>query len=674
MQREFVSADGELEDLRRALRASEARFRNTIEKNADGILITRHDGVIRFANPAAGALLGRRPADLVGELFGIPITPGETTEVDLLRGGAPAVVAELRVAEIDWEGAPAYLASLRDVTERKQAADAARFLAEAGPVLAGSLDTATILARVARLCVGHLSDACLIDVVEADGSVRRAAAAHRDAARDERARSLLGRLPPEPAPNGPLARLLRGGRPEFYPRLPEGVLAALAPTPGAAAALRDLGTRSALLLPLEARGRTLGLLTLLSEPARAPSGAADRALAEDFVARAALAIDNARLYDEAQEALRRRDEFLAMLGHELRNPLAPIRTALELVRLKCPDDPDLTWARGAIERQVAHLTRLVDDLLDVSRITRGKIRLTRRPVRLAEVVAHAVETSLPLIDARRHRLELSVPEDAGTVEGDFTRLAQVISNLLNNAAKYTAEDGLIRLSVEPVGGEAVLRVADNGAGIPPEMLPHIFDLFTQVDATLERSEGGLGIGLTLVRSLVAMHGGSVQAFSEGRGRGSEFVVRLPLHHPSPPVPGPRSPAAAERGARGKGEGTRVLVVDDNRDAAETLALLLKALGHEAATAYDGPSAIEAARALLPDVVLCDLGLPGMSGYQVAEKLRALPQLRGVRLVAITGFGTPEDRERSRQAGFDEHLVKPASPDALVKVLHPLPQP
>jgi signal transduction histidine kinase len=528
MPQDVIQAEYELEDLRRALRASEARFRNTLEKNADGILLTGRDGVIRFANPAAGALLAREPAQLVGHMFGVPVTPGETAEVDLLRGGgAPAAVAEMRVVEIDWDGKPAYLVTLHDISERQQAAEAARFLAEAGPVLAGSLDTVTTLTRVTRLCVTHWADACLIDLVESDGTVRRAAAAHRVPALDERARCLLGRFVPEGGPDSPLARLLRG-QPEAYPRLPEGVLAALAPTPAAAQALRDLGTRAALLLPLEVRGRTLGLLTMLREPVRGPFSAADRALAEDFVRRAALAVDNARLYDEAQEAVRRRDEFLAMLAHELRNPLAPIRNALELMRLKCPDEPELTWARNAVERQVAHMTRLVDGLLDVSRITRGKIPLTLEPVRLAEMVAHAVETSRPLIESRRHRLELSAPADAGTVEGDFTRLAQVLSNLLNNAAKYTEEGGLIRLSVERAGDEVLLRVADNGAGIPAEMLPHIFDLFTQVDATLERSQGGLGVGLTLVRSVVQMHGGSVMAFSAGRGRGSEFVVRLPL--------------------------------------------------------------------------------------------------------------------------------------------------
>jgi len=322
------------------------------------------------------------------------------------------------------------------------------------------------------------------------------------------------------------------------------------------------------------------------------------------------------------------------------------------------------------------MARLVDDLLDVSRITRGKIALRKEPVRLAEVVAQATETSRPLIEARRHRLEVALPPDVGTVEGDFTRLVQVLSNLLNNAAKYTDPGGLIRLSVELTASgvglrpdEAVIRVADNGLGIPPAMLPHIFDLFTQVDATLERSQGGLGIGLTLVRSLVEMHGGSVQAFSEGRGKGSEFVVRLPLLGTgAAPVGGGQAPS----GLRSPHFSLNVLVVDDNVDAAESLALLLKTLGHEATTAYDGPQAIEAARAVSPDLVICDLGMPGMSGYKVAEVLRARPEFRRVRLVALTGFGSPDDRRRSQEAGFDEHLVKPVAPETLEKVLHSLP--
>ncbi|HZT80934.1 MAG TPA: ATP-binding protein, partial [Gemmataceae bacterium] len=604
-----VTREGTADDLRQALRASEARFRNTIEKNADGILIVGRDGAIRFANPAAEVLLGRRGGQLVGHVFGIPVIPGETTEIDLLHGGAPAGVAEMRVVEIDWEGRPAYLASLRDVTERKRSAEAARFLAEAGTVLAGSLDLTTTPARVARLCVSHLADGCLIDLVEPDGSIRRAAAANAEARRDERARTLLGRFSLDGRSTATLARVLTGGRPEVYPELPEGALAGLAPNPEAARTLRDFGCRSAVLLPLQARGRTLGVVTLLRGPSRGDYGFADLELAEDLVRRAALAIDNARLYEEAQEAVRRRDEFLAMLAHELRNPLAPVRNAMELMRLKCPDDGELRWARTMVERQVTHMTRLVDDLLDVSRITRGKIALRKEPVRLAEVVAQATETSRPLIEARRHRLEVALPPDVGTVEGDFTRLVQVLSNLLNNAAKYTDPGGLIRLSVELTASgvglrpdEAVIRVADNGLGIPPAMLPHIFDLFTQVDATLERSQGGLGIGLTLVRSLVEMHGGSVQAFSEGRGKGSEFVVRLPLLGTgAAPVGGGQAPS----GLRSPHFSLNVLVVDDNVDAAESLALLLKTLGHEATTAYDGPQAIEAARAVSPDLVICD---------------------------------------------------------------------
>jgi signal transduction histidine kinase len=668
MDHEFAPQDATPEDLRRALHACEARFRNTIEKNADGILITSRDGTIRFVNPAAEALLGRDAPRLLGQVFGIPVLPGETAEIDLVRGGAPAGVAEMRVVEIDWEGEPAYLASLRDVTERKQAADAARFLAEAGQLLAGSLDLEATLERVARLCVDHLADVCLIDLIEPDGSVRRAAAAHRDPTRGDDARALRGRFSLGGGSTSTLARVLRAGKPETHDDLSDAALAGLAATAAATATLRDFGCRSALLLPLQARGRTFGAVTLL----RGPAGAADAALAQDLVRRAALAIDNARLYDEAQEAVRRRDEFLAMLAHELRNPLAPVRNAMELIRLKGPDDPDLLWARSVVDRQVAHMARLVDDLLDVSRITRGKIRLRRERVELARVVAHAVETSRPLVESRGQRLEVAVRDDGAAVEGDFTRLAQVVSNLLNNAAKYTEEGGRIRLAVE-TAGEAVIRVTDTGVGIPAEMLPHIFDLFTQVDSTLERSQGGLGIGLTLVRSLVEMHGGCVQAFSEGRGKGSEFVVRLPLAgtdgqaaHES--APGPESRALVPRPSR------RVLVVDDNPDLVESLAMLLRAYGHEPVTAHSGLQAIEAARARSPDLVICDIGMPGMSGYKVAQHLRALPGFGRVPLVALTGFGTPDDRRRAREAGFDEHLVKPIAPETLEHVLSSFPGP
>jgi PAS domain S-box-containing protein len=367
---------------------------------------------------------------------------------------------------------------------------------------------------------------------------------------------------------------------------------------------------------------------------------------------------------ELAEADRRKNEFLAMLAHELRNPLAPIRHAVQLQRLKDPVEPELQLARDVIDRQVQQLTRLVDDLLDLSRISRGKINLQLEPVDLAAVVARAVEISRPLIDARKQRLEVSLPEQAVPVEGDLTRLVQVVSNLLNNAAKYTEEDGRIWLTVGASTGDGVIRVRDTGVGISPEMLPRLFEMFSQVQGSVSRSEGGLGIGLSLVRSLVDLHGGNVQAFSEGLGRGSEFVVRLPL------VQGAVQPAAA--GSAPERPRTvparRILVIDDNQDAAESLSLLLRLTGQDVQTAYDGPTALDAARALPPDVVLCDIGLPRMNGLEVARRLRQDLGLTDALLIALTGYGMDEDKCRSQEAGFNAHLVKPVDLDALYELL------
>jgi PAS domain S-box-containing protein len=361
------------------------------------------------------------------------------------------------------------------------------------------------------------------------------------------------------------------------------------------------------------------------------------------------------------EADRRKDEFLAMLAHELRNPLSPIRNAAQVLHQIGPADANVQSATEMIQRQVKHLSRLVDDLLDVSRITRGKITLRKEPVELAAVVAQAVEASRPLMEARRHELRVHLPAEAVRVEADTTRLAQVVANLLTNAAKYTPEGGHIQLTVEAGPGEAVIRVRDNGMGMSAELLPHVFDLFTQGDRSLARSEGGLGIGLTLVKSLVEMHGGTVEAHSEGPGKGSEFVVRLP------PLPAGALKTAEEEKGRHAPSPCRVLVVDDNKDAAESLALLVQVAGHEVRTAHDGPTALEVAKTFRPEVVFLDIGLPRMDGYEVARQLRRQPGLEKVVLAAVTGYGQEEDRRRTHEAGIDEHLVKPVDPTELEKV-------
>jgi PAS domain S-box-containing protein len=379
--------------------------------------------------------------------------------------------------------------------------------------------------------------------------------------------------------------------------------------------------------------------------------------------------------EQLRSANQTKDEFLATLAHELRNPLVPLRNALYLIGQLNGDDETLDKARAMMERQVQHLVRLVDDLLDVSRIGRGKIELRLQPIDLQSVVANALDTSRPHIEAAGQQLTVTVPRERISLQADPTRLAQVISNLLNNAARYTDTGGRIELSVELASGgcqppgEAIIRVRDSGIGIPPEMLPRIFDLFTQVDRSLERSRGGLGIGLTLVQQLVALHGGRVEANSPGLGQGSEFVVRLPVARvvaPDPPAPAGEVIASPS--------GCRILVVDDNRDTAESLAMILQLSGHEVRLAFDGPEAIAAAVANRPDVLLLDISLPGMNGYEVARRLREDHGLTQTVLVAVTGWAQTEDRMRAQEVGFDHHLVKPVEPEALHRLLASLKAP
>jgi signal transduction histidine kinase len=374
----------------------------------------------------------------------------------------------------------------------------------------------------------------------------------------------------------------------------------------------------------------------------------------------ALAIETLR------EADRRKDEFLATLAHELRNPLAPIRNGLQILRLGRGNHQAEEQARAMIERQVQQMVRLIDDLLDLSRISRGKIELRRERIDLAAAVQSAVETSRPLIEQSGHALTLSLPSEPVFVDADLTRLAQVFANLLNNAAKYTQRGGGdIRLAVEPLGREVAVSVRDNGIGIPVPMLPHVFEMFIQVDRSLERTQGGLGIGLSIVKRLVEMHGGTVEAHSEGRGQGSEFVVRLPALTPAVQEPMPRSDGEEPAGAPVR---RRVLVADDNVDAAASLAMMLEFMGNEVRTAHDGIAAVEAAAAFRPDVILLDIGMPRMNGYDACRQIREQPWGRGIAIAALTGWGQEEDKRQSREAGFDHHLVKPVEPAALEALL------
>jgi signal transduction histidine kinase/DNA-binding response OmpR family regulator len=441
------------------------------------------------------------------------------------------------------------------------------------------------------------------------------------------------------------------------------------------------GLRSARVLPIKAGPRTFGVLLLGSSRPAPAYGAADQAMLAELAGRAGMALENARLYwslkqeiaktreaeEKLLEASRRKDEFLAMLSHELRNPLAPIRNAVELLRRIAPSDPRLVWARDVVDRQVTHMAQLVDELLDVSRITQGKITIRKETLELDKVISHAVETARPLIEARGHKLELDLPPSPVWMVGDFARLAQVVANLLNNSAKYTPEGGCIALSAAATQGEVTLVVSDNGIGIDRELLPRVFELFSQGERSLDRSLGGLGVGLTVVQRLVELHQGRVEVTSDGPGKGSKFSIVLPCISEVPQESVKRSSSAQEKNVAEAGR--RILVVDDNVDAAESIAVLLRMEGHEVKTVSDGQQALACSRVFAPSAVVLDIGLPGgMSGYELARRLRELPETRRALFVALTGYGQREDRELAAEAGFHHHFTKPADPRAIHAVI------
>ena len=509
----------------------------------------------------------------------------------------------------------------------------ANFLAHASRELGASLDLEQGMRRLLELVVPHVCDAAAVTLEKEPGKFETRSA--------------------------PSA--------EFVPQALDAAMQSVLRERRAGEGEVDGGFTATLCHPLQVGERVIGAFAL-GYAGRQPR---DRDMLEELAGRAAIALDNARLYrslkreiarsrqaeEELHDANRRKDEFLAMLSHELRNPLAPLRNAVELMRRVGSPEPRLTMARDVIDRQVTQLARLVDELLDVSRISQGKIVLKKEQVELAKIVAHSVETARPMIDAREQRLSVEVSARPVWLLGDFARLSQVISNLLNNSSKYTPEGGRIRLAAVAGEGFATIAVEDNGSGIDGELLPRIFELFVQGERGLDRSQGGLGIGLTLVKRLVELHQGRVEAESAGPGKGAAFRVTLPsisaVHDEA--SPGAVPPASAEV------YGRRVLVVDDNIDAAESTAAFLRLEGHEVKTVSDGAEALSSVRVFAPHVVVLDIGLPGLDGYAVARRLREQGDTSHTLLIAMTGYGQKEDRERAAGAGFDYYFVKPTDP-------------
>ncbi|HYF43212.1 MAG TPA: response regulator [Ramlibacter sp.] len=532
-------------------------------------------------------------------------------------------------------------AAEREALARSEAARAAAeeaihradYLSEVSQLLSRSLDLDHTSKALLDVSVPMLGDRAVLVLADADGNLTRSQA----------------------HPSGP-------GAEEFAPEL-QALLGQVLRERRFQLWRKD--GRAAALCPLLAGERLRGALVLEGR-----DGMFDGpriALAKEVVSRASIAMENARLYTAVQEADRRKNEFLAMLAHELRNPLAPIRNAVHIMHGQDVAIPTMNWARDVISRQADHMARLIDDLLDVSRIVQGKVVVKPEKLSLASLIERSVEASLPKMEARGQRLGVQLPEEHVTLEGDAVRLSQVLSNLINNAAKFSAPGSTIHLKAGFEAGKVAITVKDEGAGIDPSFLPHIFDLFAQADQSLDRSQGGLGIGLTLVKHLVELHGGQVHAHSEGVGRGTEVTVTLPAERSQAAAP-PGPAIATRKPAPPQSSSSRILVVDDLMASAETLMTLLEMEGFEVKIASEGVAALKIAEDFRPDVVLLDIGLPGMNGFEVAHQLRSQPSSRDALLIALTGYGEAESRSRSAQAGFDFHMVKPADVNLLLSMI------
>ena len=525
----------------------------------------------------------------------------------------------------------------------------ASFLAEATQILASSLDVDGLLDRATTLIASNLADFAATVLLNEDGTARASSSASAAAWAE-----FLGEHEAD------FGQLLDNQR--------SLVIAHGAPLSCERLAADDGPQGELHVFPLVTRGRVRGTLVLAMGPSRRTLAGADLDLAESIASRAATALDNCLLYEEIQRADQRKNEFLATLSHELRNPLAPMRTALHMLRSGSYDPERGRSLLETMDRQVAQMTRLVDDLLDISRITRGAIELRRETLDVCAEVRHALESCRASLEAGRHAVAVQLPAQPLRLFADRVRLQQILENVILNAVKYTEPGGHIDISAAADGDEVVIRVKDNGIGIPTDKLAQVFDLFVQVDASPERIRKGLGIGLALVRDLVQRHGGTVAAFSEGLGRGSTFTIRFPARGDDAADEDTGEQRQAHTDAPAHADARRVLIVDDNVDAAETLVMMLELLGQTTYQAHDGRAALEAASRFKPQIVVMDIGLPGLSGYEVVKRMRSELGMRETYIVALSGYGSEEDRRKSVEAGFDSHFVKPLDPSALPQIL------
>jgi PAS domain S-box-containing protein len=557
----------------------------------------------------------------------------------------------------------------QDITRLKNVEQNIRFMAEASAGLVERLDRDSILTKLASVAVSMFADACAVDLLEENGQFKRLVFEANGSALEPLNRLTQPNTVSSLGQSVGARRTLAKGSSMLVPDV-ANLLLALPEIPyDDARQMAECQWKSLLAVPLISRAHPLGVISFFTAQSGRVFDAEAQQAAEDVVRRAVVAIENAELYEQLKLADRRKDEFLATLAHELRNPLAPIRTGLELLRFAEDETETLQPLRESMERQTQQMVRLTDDLLDVARITQGRLELRISRVSIQEIVSSAVDATRPMIDEARHTMHINVPAEPIELEGDPARLAQVLANLLNNAAKYTPPGGEIRLTAHQVDQGVQICVEDNGTGIPADMRSKVFEMFAQVDSSHERGQSGLGIGLTLVKSIVEMHSGHVEVFSPGVNQGSVFTITLPCRQPSATIrhaPSPRHSISQGVPKR------RILVVDDNHDAANSLSQLLTKLGHDVSTAYDGEAAIARAESFQPTVLLMDIGMPRLNGHEAARVIRDRPWGKQIILVAITGWGQIEDQLRTREAGFDYHLVKPVEMNVLQTLLQNLP--
>lgn len=547
-----------------------------------------------------------------------------------------------------------------------------RLLIEASASLAASLDYQTTLETIAQLSVPRLADWCVVDVFEDDGSLHRLAVAHPDPAKVELARALSRRYTYDPNGLHPIMKALRTGLSQMASRVSDELLSAAYPDHEQFEIVRELGFKSFIIVPLLAHGKVLGVISFVTSESGRRYNRDDMALAEELVSRAALAVDNARLYRQSQEAHRVKDEFLATVSHELRTPLTAILGWAHMLRSGNLNESSRALAIETIERNARSQAQLIDDLLDVSRIITGKLQLDLQQIDLAPIIKAAVDAVQPVADARDVRLRTHLGAGVGIVSVDPHRIQQVVWNLLSNALKFTPKGGVVEIRLERAGSNAQIVVEDTGQGISAEFLPFVFDRFRQGDATTTRKHGGLGLGLSIVHSLITMHGGTIRAESPGEALGSVFTVRLPLvaikaesHEIEQMLaPGEQAPWSLPAASLA---GLRVLAVDDDVDARRLIRVVLEQCGAEVATASSAAEALDAIVAFRPDVLVSDIGMPDEDGYSLINKVRLLPPEKGgdTPAVALTAYARSDDRAHSLQLGFQIHVAKPIEPDRLV---------